>query len=71
MEVSGHLHASAALPPGKEPRLPIGYEAVCLTAPILTHILKKLNDIQPSTEKSVLKRRRRVRKTACAAYIER
>jgi hypothetical protein len=27
MEVSGQLHAPAALPPGKEPFVPIGYEA--------------------------------------------
>jgi len=25
MEMSGQLHAPAALPPGKEPLLPIGY----------------------------------------------
>jgi hypothetical protein len=27
MEVNGQLHAPAALPPGKEPLVPIGYEA--------------------------------------------
>jgi hypothetical protein len=27
VEVSGQLHASAALPPGKEPLVPVGYEA--------------------------------------------
>jgi len=27
MEVSGQLHASASLPPGKEPFVPIGQEA--------------------------------------------
>jgi hypothetical protein len=27
MEVSGQLHASAVSPPGKEPLVPIGYEA--------------------------------------------
>jgi hypothetical protein len=27
MEVSGQLHAPAALPPGKEPLVPIGWEA--------------------------------------------
>jgi hypothetical protein len=27
MEVSGQLHAPAALPPGKEPLVPIGQEA--------------------------------------------
>jgi hypothetical protein len=27
MGVSGQLHAPAALPPGKEPLVPIGYEA--------------------------------------------
>jgi hypothetical protein len=26
MEVSGQLHVPAALPPGKEPPVPIGYE---------------------------------------------
>jgi len=26
MEMSGQLHAAAALSPGKEPALPIGYE---------------------------------------------
>jgi hypothetical protein len=26
MEVSGQLHAPAALPPGKEPLVPIGFE---------------------------------------------
>jgi hypothetical protein len=26
LEVSGQLHAPAALPPGKEPPVPIGYE---------------------------------------------
>jgi len=28
MEASCQIHAPAALPPGKEPLLPIGYEAV-------------------------------------------
>jgi len=27
MEVSGQLHAPAALPPGKEPLVPVEYEA--------------------------------------------
>jgi len=27
MEVSGQIHAAAALSPGKEPSVPIGYEA--------------------------------------------
>jgi hypothetical protein len=29
MEMSGHLHAPADLPPGKESEVPIGYEARC------------------------------------------
>jgi hypothetical protein len=29
LEVSGQFQASAALPPGEEPPVPIGYEAVC------------------------------------------
>jgi hypothetical protein len=30
MEMSGELHAPAALPAGKEPLVPIVYEAVCM-----------------------------------------
>jgi hypothetical protein len=55
MEVSGQLHAPAALPPGKESLVPIGYEAGYLTTTVLTHILPKLNIIYSRTEKSVLK----------------
>jgi len=33
MEVSGQLHAPAALPPRKEPHVPIGYEAVWAPEP--------------------------------------
>jgi hypothetical protein len=32
MEVSGQLHASAALAPRKEPTAPIGYEAAWVSA---------------------------------------
>jgi len=36
MEVSGQLHAPAALPPGKEPLVPIGYEAGWAPEPFWT-----------------------------------
>jgi hypothetical protein len=36
MEVSGQLHAPAALPQGKEPLVPIGGEAGCALEPVLT-----------------------------------
>jgi hypothetical protein len=32
--VSGQLHAPAALPPGEEPPVPIGYEAAWATEPV-------------------------------------
>jgi hypothetical protein len=36
MEVSGQLHAPAALPPGKKPLVPIGYEAGWAPEPFRT-----------------------------------
>jgi len=36
MEESGQLHALAALPPGKEPMLPIGLEGGCAPEPFWT-----------------------------------
>jgi hypothetical protein len=36
MEVSGQLHATAALTPGKEPLLPVGYEVEWVPEPIWT-----------------------------------
>jgi hypothetical protein len=36
MEVSGQLHSPAALPPGKEPLVPIGYEAGWAPEPFWT-----------------------------------
>jgi hypothetical protein len=36
MEVSGQLHAPAALPPGKEPSVPIEYEVGWTPDPVLT-----------------------------------
>jgi hypothetical protein len=45
MEVTGQLHGPAALTPGKESLVNIGYKAGCLTTPILTNILPKLNII--------------------------
>jgi hypothetical protein len=36
MEVNGQLHTLAALPPGKEPLIPIGYEAEWAPDPVWT-----------------------------------
>jgi len=36
MEMSGHLHAPAAIPPGREPLAPIGYEAGWAPEPVWT-----------------------------------
>jgi hypothetical protein len=36
LEVCGQLHAPAALPPGKEPPVPIGQEAGCAPEPVWT-----------------------------------
>jgi len=36
MEMSGQLHALAALPRLKEPLVPIGYEAECIPEPFWT-----------------------------------
>jgi hypothetical protein len=36
MEASGQLHAPAALPPGKELLVPIGWEAVWASEPVWT-----------------------------------
>jgi hypothetical protein len=36
MEVSGQLHAPAALPPGKEPLVTIGYDAGWALEPVWT-----------------------------------
>jgi hypothetical protein len=36
MEVSGQLHASAALPPGKESLVPVGYEVGWVPEPFGT-----------------------------------
>jgi hypothetical protein len=36
MEVSGELHAPAALPPGKEPPVPVGYDAGWATEQVWT-----------------------------------
>jgi len=36
MEVNGQPHATAALPPGKEPPVPIGYEAGWALEPVWT-----------------------------------
>jgi hypothetical protein len=41
MEVSGHLHAPAALPPGKEPLVPIGLEPALPPEPVLDAVVKK------------------------------
>jgi len=41
MEVSGQLHAPAALPPGKEPSVPIGYEAGWTPEPFWTRWWKE------------------------------
>jgi hypothetical protein len=35
-EMSGQLHASAALPPGKEPLVPTGQDAGCAPEPVWT-----------------------------------
>jgi hypothetical protein len=36
LEVSGQLHAPAALPPGKEPRVPIGEDVGWTSEPVWT-----------------------------------
>jgi len=36
MVVSGQLHAPAALPPGKKPLVPTGYEAEWIPEPVWT-----------------------------------
>jgi hypothetical protein len=38
MEVSGQLHTLAALPPGKEPSVPLGYEAGWAPEPVWTSV---------------------------------
>jgi hypothetical protein len=47
MEVSGHLHAAAALPPGKEPSVPIGYEVEWAPQPF-RHGVEEKNSQPPS-----------------------
>jgi hypothetical protein len=42
MEVSGQLHAPAALPSGKEPPVPIGYEAGWAPQPVWKAVEKTL-----------------------------
>jgi hypothetical protein len=41
MEVNGHLHSLAALPPGKEILIPICYEAGWTTEPVLDAVEKR------------------------------
>jgi hypothetical protein len=36
MDMSGQLHASAALLPEKEPLVPVGYDAACAPEPVWT-----------------------------------
>jgi hypothetical protein len=48
MEVSGQLHAPAALPPGKDPLVPTGYEAV-LDAVVKRKILSPHQESNPRT----------------------
>jgi hypothetical protein len=47
MEKSGQLHASAALPPEKDPLLPIGWEAVWAPEPVWTGGGGKEKNSQP------------------------
>jgi hypothetical protein len=53
MEVSGQLHAPAALPPEKEPVVPIGEEAEWAPEPFWTVVKKKIpsprRESNPST----------------------
>jgi len=41
MEMSGQFHASAALLPGKEPLVPIGYKAGWAPEPVWTQLREK------------------------------
>jgi hypothetical protein len=47
MEVSGQLHTPAALPPGKEALVPIGYEARWL------HLVMKLKCMESYLHSSI------------------
>jgi hypothetical protein len=38
VEVSGYLHAPAALPTRKDASVPIGYETGCVPEPVLTRL---------------------------------
>jgi len=45
MEVSGQLHGPAVLPPGKEPLVPIGYEAEWTPEPVRTQWRREKNSV--------------------------
>jgi hypothetical protein len=47
MEVSGQLHAPAALPPRKDPAVPIGYEAGWVLEPV---VKRKIPSLPPRIE---------------------
>jgi hypothetical protein len=54
MEVSGQLHAPAALPPGKEPLVPIGYEAGWAPEPVWMRLRKKNSNPLPGLELPII-----------------
>jgi hypothetical protein len=55
MEVSGQLHALAALPPGKEPLVPIGYGAWRAPEPVWTRWLREKFPSSPKVIPKCLK----------------
>jgi hypothetical protein len=54
MEVSGQLHAPAALPPVKEPLLPIGQEAGWTPEPFCTRWWRKNSEPPPEFEPPII-----------------
>jgi hypothetical protein len=84
VEVCGHLHAPAALPPGREPLVPIGWEAGWAPEPFWTRVKRNIpsprRKSNPRTVSAVLNefiyRRRsvlstvhRIRSDGCLKYV--
>jgi hypothetical protein len=60
MEVSGQLHEPAALPPGKEPLVPIGWEAGWAPEPVSTEGEEKNSQLLPVLEPPIIQPAARV-----------
>jgi hypothetical protein len=54
MKTSGQLHVPAALPPGKEPLIPIGYEAGWVPEPFWTRWWWKKSQPLPGYEPPII-----------------